>query len=279
MSGWRVDLHMHTTASDGQYAPPELVGLARQRGLNIIAITDHDTTAGLEEALQAAHGAPLIIPGIELSAESEVGDVHMLGYFLDTTHTAFQDRLTRFRQDRQQRAERITQRLTDLGMPVEWQRIVAIANGGAIGRPHIARALLEAGYVNSISEAFDRYLYNGGPAYVARQRLSPEEAVALVHSAGGAAVMAHPGLVRNYGKLLVERLIPAGLDGVEVVHPKNDPDTRLNLRGLAAQHNLIMTGGSDFHRPEDDGSLVLGSQTPPEGCVFTLRERAKRYRA
>lgn len=271
---------MHTAASDGQYAPADLVTLARQRGLDVIAITDHDTTEGYQEARQAVFmtGSPLeILPGIELSAEDESGDVHMLGYLFDADAPHFQQQLEHFRQDRFYRAEKIVRRLDALGLPVAWRRVVEIAGGGAIGRPHIARALVEAGYVNSIAEAFERYIHNGGPAYVARRRMSPEEAIALIHGAGGVAVMAHPALVPGYLALLKERLIPAGLDGVEVVHPKNPEAVRLDLRGLARQHDLVMTGGSDFHRPEEDGTLLLGTLTPPEGCVQRLRERARRY--
>jgi predicted metal-dependent phosphoesterase TrpH len=277
MSLVRLDLHVHTTASDGQYTPSQLVALARKRGLDVLGITDHDTTDGIPEARRAAGNSPTIIPGIELSAEDESGDVHILGYFLDIDNRAFQDQLAHFRADRYQRGEKIVARLHDLGMPIEWERVTAIAEGGAIGRPHIARALVDAGYVESLGEAFDRFLYNGGPAYVSRKRLSPEEAITLIHSAGGAAVLAHPGLVKDYLSLLAARLIPAGLDGIEVVHPKNDPTTRLNLRGIAAQNGLIMTGGSDFHRPNEDGSLALGAETPPDGCLTALRERARRY--
>jgi predicted metal-dependent phosphoesterase TrpH len=277
----RVDLHMHTTASDGQYAPAELVSLAARRGLDVIAITDHDTTDGVAEAQRAAAtGLPLVIPGIELSAEDMVddrlSDVHILGYYIDTQNPDFQRQLQQFRTDRFTRGERIVQRLSELGMPLRWARVLEIAESGAIGRPHIAKAMVEAGYVNSVSEAFERFIYNGGPAYVARKRMSPEEAIALIHSAGGVAVMAHPGLVRNYESLLRERLIPAGLDGVEVVHPKNPEVVRLNLRGLAQHYNLIMTGGSDFHAPEEDGSLLLGTLTPPEGCVAALKARARK---
>lgn len=271
---------MHTTASDGQYAPSDIVTLARQRGLDVIAITDHDTTEGYQEARRAVslNGGPLeILPGIELSAEDESGDVHMLGYLFDADAPHFQQQLEQFRQDRFYRAEKIVRRLDALGLPVAWPRVVEIAGGGAIGRPHIARALVEAGYVNSIAEAFERYIHNGGPAYVARRRMSPEEAIALIHRAGGVAVMAHPALVPGYLTLLKERLIPAGLDGVEVVHPKNPEAVRLDLRGAARQYDLVMTGGSDFHRPEEDGTLLLGTLTPPEGCVQRLRERARRY--
>lgn len=270
----RTDLHLHTTASDGQLAPAELVRLARAQRLDVIAITDHDTTAGLAEAEQAASGMPVIIPGIELSAEDARLDVHILGYGIDAQDAKFQITLAHFRADREQRGQKIVEKLVELGLPVAWERVLALADGGSVGRPHIARALVEAGYVESTGEAFDRYLHNGGPAYVARQRLTPESAIYLIHHAGGAAVLAHPGLLPNY-TMMVERLVRAGLDGVEVVHPKNPETVRDNLRALAARHGLIMTGGTDYHGP--DSTAGIGSVTLPPGCVTALQERAARY--
>ncbi len=249
---------MHTTASDGQLSPSELVQLARDRGLNAIAVTDHDTTEGITEAQQATPGSPVIIPGIELSAEEDGVDVHMLGYFIQIEQTDFQAQLVRFRDDRLNRGRKIVERLGELGMPVEWDAVLKLADGGSVGRPHVARAMIAAGHVDSLQEAFERYLYTGGPAYVSRERLSPEAAVALIHSAGGVAVMAHPGLVEGYAAM-VERLVSAGLDGVEIMHPKNPKVVRDNLRGLAQKHKLIVTGGSDFHRRLDP----IGSETPP----------------
>jgi hypothetical protein len=289
----RIDLHIHTNASDGQYTPSEVIQIARSRHLDIIAITDHDTTAGIEPALAAARigltdmRQPQIIAGIELSAEETYFDaakgrereldVHILGYFLDLDAPSFQDRLREFRLDREGRGQRILDKLAELGMPLSWERILEIAEGGSVGRPHIARALIEAGYCENTKEVFDRYLYTGGPAYVARERLTPEGAVALIHEAGGAAVMAHPSLVDNYSAM-VERLVAAGLDGVEVVHPQNSEDVRLNLRGLAKRYDLIMTGGSDFHGELVKSDIFMGMVTPPEGCVELLRARAEGYK-
>jgi predicted metal-dependent phosphoesterase TrpH len=275
----RVDLHLHTTASDGQYAPSALVSLARQHGLEVIAVTDHDTTDGVIEAQEAASrmGSPLVIPGIELSAEDTAGDVHVLGYHIDLKVLAFQERIAYFRDERYSRGQRIIERLAGLGMPLDWNRVLAIADGGSIGRPHVARAMVEARYVESVREAFDRFLYNGGPAYVARPRLSPEEAVELIHSAAGVAVLAHPALLPDYAAIL-QRLILVGLDGVEVVHPANPENLRLNLRALAQQHTLIMTGGTDFHGLDVKEGVLLGSVTPPQGCVSALQARANQRR-
>ena len=271
----RAELHTHTTASDGQHTPSELVALARGLGLDVLAITDHDTTDGLAPARSAALGAPIILPGIELSAE-DGEDVHVLGYAFDPDDAALQTALAEFRARRVRRARAILDKLVALGVPIAWERVEALA-AGSVGRPHIARIMVEAGYVDSVRDAFDRYLGNGAPAYVARQRLSPEEAVQLIHAAGGAAVLAHPGLLADW-RGMVERLIPVGLDGVEVFHPKNGEQVRLDLRVLAAQHDLIITAGSDFHgRAVNDAPL--GAMTPPPGTVEALRARAREWQA
>ena len=272
----RADLHLHTNASDGQYSPAELVALARD--FDVIAITDHDTTKGIAEAQQAAkqQGAPIVIPGIELSAEDDDGDVHILGYYVNVEDTAFQETLTRLRASRYYRGQQILDRLAAMNMPLDWERVVAIAEGGAIGRPHIARALVAAGYVESVKEAFTLYIGNGGPAYVARARLSPEQSVELIHEAGGAAVLAHPGLLFDR-RAMIMRLLAVGLDGVEVAHPSNSQDVRLDLRGIAIANRLVMTGGSDFHGPQVKPNTQMGMVTPPEGAVDALRRAAQRY--
>jgi 3',5'-nucleoside bisphosphate phosphatase len=272
----QLDLHSHTTASDGQLSPAELVALARQIGLTTLGITDHDTTDGVEPAHEAAGDTLVIIPGVELSAEDEAGDVHTLGYFIDIHNKTFQEKLEWFRAGRYYRGQEIVKKLAALGMLLDWSRIEAIADGGSIGRPHIARAMLEAGYVKSIQDAFDKYIDNDGPAYVARSRLSPEEAVEMIHEAGGAAVLAHPGLLDDY-ETMIERLVPVGLDGVEVVYPKHSNEVELRTRLLANRHGLIVTGGSDFHGLNLPGKAMLGSVNPPVEAVDALRERAKKY--
>jgi 3',5'-nucleoside bisphosphate phosphatase len=266
----RADLHLHTTASDGQLRPAELVQLARKNHLNTIAITDHDTTDGLREAQQAADGSPVIIPGIELSAEENEVDVHMLGYYVPTDEGDFQAALRRFRDDRLSRGQGMVEKLAALGKPVRWERVLELANGGSVGRPHVARALVEAGHVESVNAAFDLYLRHGGPAYVSRKRMSPEEAIKLIHDAGGVAVMAHPGLVADYLPMF-ERLVEAGLDGVEYNHPRNPATVKENVRAVALKHHLIMTGGSDFHRPNDP----IGAYLAPVEAMVALRERRK----
>lgn len=283
----RADLHVHTYASDGMFSPAEILALARDTGLGAIAITDHDTTEGVRAALAERAAAPLIIPGIELSAEDRdtvTGqriDVHMLGYFLDADDADLQAHLSRFREDRLIRAQRIVERFDELGMPISWDHVVEIAEsggkGGTIGRPHVARALVDAGYVATVREAFERFLYTGGPAYIPRQRISPEEAIALIHDAHGAAVLAHPGALPA-PLVMIKRLVPAGLDGVEVYHPKNSFNLRLDLRGVARQLELVVTGGSDFHGGAVS-DIRLGSETLPDDVLPRLRERAERYRS
>lgn len=272
----QLDLHTHTTASDGQLSPAELVVLAQKIGIKTLGITDHDTTDGVEPAQAAAGDTMEIIPGVELSAEDEAGDVHTLGYFLDIHNSVFQDKLERFRAGRYYRGQEIVKKLDALGLHLEWSRIEEIADGGSIGRPHIARAMLEAGHVKSIQDAFDKYIDNNGVAYVARTRLTPEEAVEMIHEAGGVAVLAHPGLLDDY-ETMIERLVPAGLDGVEVVYPKHNTEVQVRTRLLADRHNLIITGGSDFHGLNMPGKAMIGSVNPPPESVAALRERAKHY--
>jgi hypothetical protein len=284
-----IDLHMHTTASDGEHTPEAVIALAREARLDAIAITDHDTTDGYAPALAAAHGVPRVITGIELSAEDPVEgrengeDVHMLGYGFDPEDAAFQAELRLFREDRRTRAERILEKLAALGVPVTFEAVLAFAGAAgtgktaSIGRPHIARAMVEARYVGTVREAFDRYLYTGGPAYVARRRLTPEDAIALIHRAGGAAVLAHPGLLKK-PRAVAERLIAAGLDGIEVYHPDNWADVRLDMLGLVQAFDGVATGGSDFHGRAVSAKR-LGQEDPPPDCVERLLARAARYRA
>jgi 3',5'-nucleoside bisphosphate phosphatase len=215
-----------------------------------------------------------LIPGVEIGAEDDEQAVDVLGYCLDPDYPNLQAQLKVFREGRQDRGRRILDRLQGMGMPLGWERVLEIAEGGSLGRPHIAQAMVEAGYAESINDAFDRYLRTGGPAFVGRPKLTPEAAIELIHEAGGVAVLAHPGLI-PYHLALIPRLIRAGLDGVEVQHAGNNYTVRENLRGLARQHKLVMTGGSDFHRPRYDqlGSVNLSPETVP-----LLRARARRYR-
>ncbi|MCC7449239.1 MAG: PHP domain-containing protein [Anaerolineae bacterium] len=276
----RVDLHVHSTASDGVYAPGEVVQIALTNQLDIIALTDHDNVSGVVPAQQAAAGRKLeVLAGVELSSEDDYTDRHILGYLLDVDNAPLQVTLTELRDARTNRAEHMVQKLAAIGVNIPLQRVMALAGTGSVGRPHVAQVLAEQGYVNSIQEAFERYIGNDGPAYVPHYRLEPARAIELIHGAGGVAVLAHPGHYDDY-RSVIAALVPLGLDGVEVYYPDHVPALVEDLRVLARQYNLVMTVGSDFHRREGDGAARIGSvRTPPNlDIVGTLRERAGQYR-
>ncbi len=272
-SNIRVDLHTHSTASDGELTPPELVRLALERGLGTIALTDHDSVAGIDAAQQAARGTSLqVIPGVELSADVEKGEVHVLGYFIDWHDAGFESMLIKFRDGRYGRAEKMARKLTALGAPISFERVKEIAGDASIGRPHVAQALLEAGHVATVSEAFDKYIGRMGPAYVERFRLTPEDAVALILRAGGVPVLAHPREVTHW----VMPLVKAGLLGLEVHYGMYDDLTRAELARLAKQSGLIATGGSDFHGLNKMGHMSgLGENHVPLDVVEKLRKKAE----
>ncbi len=276
----RIDLHLHSTASDGHYTPAEVVALALQHGLDVIALTDHDTTAGLAEALAAAANTTLrVLTGVELGTwHGDINEVHLLGYCFTPDDADFQERLRWMRDERRLRAEKMVARLAELGAPIALARVLEIAGDAAVGRPHVAQALLEAGHVASREEAFDRYLADGGPAYIPRLRLSLPEAIAQIHAVGGVAVLAHPFHLAVDIEVLLPALLDAGLDGLEAFYPDHDAAFTARMVALARRHDLIVTGGSDFHRPDADGSLTLGTVDVPPDCIPPLEARAARYR-
>ncbi len=265
----RVDLHLHSTASDGQYPPAELVQMALKKGLRVIALTDHDTTEGLEEALNAAHGSDLmVIPGIELSTDVPGQyEVHILGYWIDWHNPLFQERLTTMRQSRLHRARQVWERLVQIGCPLSWERLLAIAGGGAVGRPHIAQALIEAGYAESLQDAFQRYIGRNAPAYVTRPKLLPQQAIELVRQAQGLPVLAHPAQIIERIPMLAQ----AGLVGLEAYYDGYPQAQKEFLARLARKHNLIATGGSDFHGPDNVGTSDLGQVDVPYAAVIELQ--------
>jgi len=274
--GNTIDLHMHSTASDGLLSPSEVVRSARELGLKTIALTDHDTTAGIDEAQAAGrqHGVE-VISGVEINSEGEYGDVHFLGYFVDPNNAALQERLLEIRDARVGRARGMLRKLSEMGMPVSWERVLDIAgDASSIARPHVARAMVEAGHVASAQEAFDKYISNDGPAYVNRLRLTPQETIDLVHGAGGLIVLAHPPRANTVG--LIPMLRTLGLDGIEVYYPEHTPDEMAQLEAIAAERGLLMTGGSDFHGWDDGVHANLGAMHVPPECVDRLRERAPR---
>lgn len=269
----RVDLHTHSTASDGEHTPAELVLLAIDRGLDAIALTDHDSCDGIDPMLQAARATTLqVIPGVELSADVPQTEVHILGYFIDWHNAHFQTMLGKFRDGRYGRAEKMTKKLAALGVPISFERVKAIAGDAAIGRPHVAQALLEAGHVTTIAEAFDKYIGRNGPAYVERFRLTPEDAVTLILQTGGVPVLAHPREVTHW----IEPLVKVGLQGLEVYYNAYDDFTRSELARLARQYDLIATGGSDFHGLHKMAHMSgLGQVDVPPNVVAELKTKAQ----
>jgi predicted metal-dependent phosphoesterase TrpH len=255
-----VDLHAHSTASDGAASPSDLVAAARGANLAAIAITDHDTVAGVHEASAAAARLGIrLVPGVELSAVDASGETHLLGLHLSDLD-ALDGRLAELREMRRTRAERMVQRLNALGVRVTMEDVLAQAAGGAIGRPHVARALIGKGWAPDMRTAFDRYLAAGRPGYVEKDRLSLADAIAIVHSAGGLAVLAHPGASATAERL--KALAALGLDGVEVRHPSHDDGEIGRLLALAERLGLLPSGGSDWHG-QADGTRVLGVMKVP----------------
>jgi predicted metal-dependent phosphoesterase TrpH len=271
----RIDLHTHSTASDGKLRPSEVVRLAARAGIGALALTDHDTTAGVVEAQQAGRELGLeVIAGVEINSEGEHGDAHILGYFLDPSEPYLQDQLEAIRNARVGRARGMLKKLAAMGMPLEWERVMAIAGDAvSIARPHVARAMVEAGYVATTQEAFDRYISDKGPAYVNRLRMTMREAIGFIHGAGGVAVMAHPAESKLVH--LIPRLVEAGLDGVEVYYPKHTPEQRAELLDLAQRYHLVTTGGSDFHTLDDSTHGPLGCVDVPSDTVEKLKSRLK----
>lgn len=276
-SARHVDLHSHSTASDGALSPAAVVEAAHAAGLHALALTDHDTTGGIADA--EAVGARLgvrIVPGSELSALDEDREVHILGLHVRPS-AAFEARLAAFRAMRVVRSERIVQALRGLGIDVTQEQVLAHAGGGAVGRPHIARALVAAGAVRDLREAFDRYLGAGRPAYVAKELPSVADAVELIHDAGGLAFFAHPG--REGTRERVERLVRFGLDGLELRHPSHSPDDVARLQAFVDQYRLARSGGSDWHGAMDGPRLLGAMQVPVEWLEEQDRRVAERRRA
>jgi len=273
-----VDLHTHTTASDGTYTPRELVAEAASRGVRVLAITDHDSTEGLAEALEEAkRRLPLeIVPGIEINCDVEGAEIHVLGYLMDWQAPWFQDFCREQRRERRTRVHRMVEKLAALGMPLEADEVFAIVKEGSAGRPHVARVMVARGYVKTVREAFDKYLGSGKPGYVPRKKLTPEDAVRLIRKAGGVPVFAHPGLADR--DALIPGLITAGLMGIECYYTEHSAGQRAAYLQLCKDHDLVATGGSDFHGPKVRAA-TLGSPTVPMSAVEALRAKAALARA
>ena len=267
------DLHVHTTASDGIYPPERVVAEAAAAGLSAVAVTDHDTIAGIEPALSAA-GSVLVVPGLELGTIHRGAELHILGYWLDWRHPALNGELERLVAARARRTALMLERLRELGFPLTEAEVARQAGDAPPGRPHVAAALVAQGYVKDVDRAFRELLGQGRPAYVPRLRHSPEEAVDLIRAAGGAAVLAHPGLYPAAAAELLPRLVATGLAGVEAHYPAHDPGTEAWALEQCRRFGLVATGGSDFHGPSRHGDAALGSCGVPAAAVAGLRQRA-----
>jgi len=248
----RIDLHAHSNASDGTDSPAELIAAAVAAGLDVVALTDHDTVAGHAEAAEAVRGTGLtLVPGAELSCQVGGISMHLLAYLFDPAEPAFAEERELVRTDRFRRGRAIVERCRELGAPISWEQVQRIAGEGSVGRPHIASALVEAGIVPTVSDAFTAdWLANGGRADVRKHETDPVTAVRLVRAAGGVPVFAHPGAVkrgRTVSDQVIADLAAAGLAALEVDHLDHDDETRAHLRGLAAELGLLTTGSSDYH--------------------------------
>jgi predicted metal-dependent phosphoesterase TrpH len=274
-----IDLHVHTSRSDGTFTPTEAVKLAAERGLDGIAVTDHDTTEGLSEATDAAREAGIeLLSGVEFSAEYQRTSIHVLGYFMDLDDAAFQEELTRLRDDRFRRGEMIVEKLQELGYDISFERVREIAGGGNIVRPHIAQAMVEAGIVPTEKDAFtEEFIADGGRAGVNKHALDPLDAVDLIVGAHGVCVLAHPGMWGDQTSVpdeLIEAMASRGMGGLETDHTDHTPEQRERYRAIAERLGVVPTGGSDCHGTRYD-PIRMGSFTTDPDRVEELRSRAR----
>jgi len=272
----KVDLHIHSTASDGRLSPVDITHQAAERGLSVIAITDHDSVDGIASAMVTAKIFPRlrVIPGIELSTDVPQGEIHVLGYFIDYTDHEFQVILEGLRNSRFKRAQGMVAKLKNLGVHIDWERVQEIAGTGTIGRPHIAQTMLEKGYISSMKEAFDKYISRNGPAYVERDKMTPIEAVELILKFNGLPVLAHPFTASNPETMIIE-LKAAGLTGIETYYNDYTAAEINELISFADRYGLIPTGGSDYHGLETANETMIGGVDVPMESAERLIALAK----
>ncbi len=272
-----VDLHVHTTCSDGVFRPEEVVRMAAEAGLEVIAITDHDTVDGVKRALEAGRKEGVeVIPGVELSARAGPSDIHILGYYVDIEDPQFREWMEKLRRERWERARKIVEKLNILGVGLRFDTVLEVAGEAVIGRPHIADALVREAWVASYNEAFQKYIGYDGPAYLPKYEISPEEGIEIIRKAGGIPVFAHPGTARR--DELIPGMVRAGLMGIEAFHPLHPPEACRYYQNLARKYGLLYTGGSDFHG-SDRRMAPLGSQRVSYDVFQTLKELYDRIRA
>lgn len=265
-----VDLHLHSVFSDGTYTPEEIVREAQRCGLRAIALTDHDTLEGCPRAAAASAAAGIeFIPGIELTAEIDEQELHLLGYYLDPQNDALQTEMKRFQHVRQERIREIVARINQLGIPLQVDAVFALANCRSPGRPHVARALVEGEFCANLDEAFGRFLRKGKPAWVPKLKVTAHDAIGLIHEAGGLAILAHPGI--NNSLELLSTLIDAGVDGIECFHTKHSTGMSRHFIETAERFGLLVTGGSDCHGLSK-GKPLIGTVRVPYECAERLRQ-------
>ena len=277
----KYDLHLHSTGSDGRLSPEQVVDMAAGKGLDVIALTDHDSVSGIDGAIRQAAKYPhlQVIPGVEINTDLATGELHVLGYFINYKDSEFAAALEKIRESRVGRAQKMVRKLNKLGLAVDWQRVQDLARGESICRPHIAQAMLEKGYVSSEREAFDHYIGRDGPAYVEREKVRPADAVRIIKKAGGLPVLAHPADIQDLDKLLNE-LIAAGLVGLETYYGNYDAKTIKRLAGVAERYKLFTTGGTDYHHFGDGVEVPMGSVDIPRDSIEKLFKSAgKVYQA
>ncbi|HOV78681.1 MAG TPA: PHP domain-containing protein [Bacillota bacterium] len=265
-----VDLHIHTTASDGADNPQEVVTKAVEIGLEAVAITDHDTVEGLAQAFASGQKAGIeIIPGVELGSEFSGREIHLLGYFISAGSHELNEKLELFRITRIKRMEMMIEKLRRYGYAIDLETVINIAGPGTVGRPHLAAAMVRAGIVRSTAEAFEYYIGAGRPAYVPRYKIEPAEAVRLIRRADGVPVLAHPGL--NDSDEIIAELIGAGLAGLEAYHPAHSNEQVAYFRRIGKEYGLVITGGSDYHGPAHKAGCRLGMETVGYDVVEKLK--------
>ena len=271
-----VDLHLHTTKSDGLWRPTEVVRFCKKTGFSAISVTDHDTVAGVEEAMEAGEDCDVeVIPGIEISSFFEGKEFHILGYFIDYEDKRFRARLKRLKEKRKERAAKIMEKLNNLGFSLSMRAIRKNVHGDCIGRAHVADALVAAGCVKSRDEAFNLYLNIDGPAFVEKEELSSEEALDMIRKVGGVGVIAHPGMFYEEDKL--RKLISLGIDGIETIHPRHDKKIVAKLRRTVSKYGLLETGGSDFHGDEK-GQDFMRTLRIPYKVVLDIKSKTGKSR-
>lgn len=273
----KADLHIHTTSSDGLLSPEEVVTWAAYKKLRAIGITDHDTVKGIQPAIDVSTKHNIeIVPGIELSTEYKDEEIHILGYYIDYNRDWLHNKLNEIYEARFGRAVKMIDKLNDMGFKITLKQVKDIAESGTIGRPHIARAMQEMGYIDNIKEAFKLYIGKGCPAYVERYRMSSREAIEIIKQLGGVPVLAHPGLINN--KIIIKEILDMGIEGIEVYHSKHDDETVRASYKLAAERKLLVTGGSDCHGIFVNNEPILGNIWVDYKNVKLLKEKAESTR-